>query len=220
MIIWFEDRISAWSDTPTSIGLTTAQCTELVSRISAARVAYDAYRANYDAARASTPAYYAAADSLREYGLDLTHIIRSFANATNNANVYTEAMVPPPATPQAQGTPPTPQAFTGSIDNNGEVQLSWASPSGGYGSNVFFSVQRRFVDKDGVVGSWHSIGSTGDRRFVDNNVPTGNVAVAYRVAATRNSSSSTFTDPVEILFGNAPASVGSSFSEQPLALAA
>ena len=220
MIQWFEDRVPAWNAVPAVVGLTAAQITAITSRLTSARAAFDEFRANYEVARASTTNYYGMTDDLRQYGQELVHIIRAFGVATDNPNVFATAMVPPPAVPQSQGTPATPLEFSGFIDNNGEVQLSWASPTGGFGSNVFFTVQRRFVDKDGVVGSWQNLGSTGDRKLTDSAVPTGNTAVAYRVCATRNALASTFTDPVEILFGNVAASPEASSFSQPLALAA
>lgn len=194
-IAFFETHLPIWGANTAAIGLTAAQVTSLASLTAAARSAYTAAITARNAARAATSAQNDAIDLMAELGGDLVKTIRAFAETTNNPNVFNIAVIPPPAPSAPLGPPQTPANLTTLLNNAGQVQLSWGGTRAG---GTSYLIERSVASS---AGPWTLVGTSEERRFTDQNVPSAVPSVSYRVTATRSGGSSSPTAPVTILFG-------------------
>src|SRR4051812_47235403 len=86
---FYEDHIAPFTTNATAIGVTTAEVTDLGTKTSAARAAYDAQQAARQAAKAATEAFDNAARAMGVAGAALLKKVRAKAEQTGNPNVYT-----------------------------------------------------------------------------------------------------------------------------------
>ncbi len=196
-IEWFEQRLAAWLENAAAIGLTSAQVTQLQGEIAAARASYLASQQARNDSKSATVEYYSASDTLVADGRDLISTIKSFAEATNDPNVYVLANVPPPAEPTPAGPPDTPTNVTGSINSDGAVELKW---SGTLAHSTFFEVLRKIEGET----TWTVLDSVGAKKFLDETIPAGTPSVQYRVRAKRAGFTSAANDPITIRLGVEP----------------
>ncbi|MCL4222707.1 MAG: hypothetical protein KJZ65_15215 [Phycisphaerales bacterium] len=196
-IAFFETHLPVWGANTAAIGLTAAQVTSLATLTAAARSAFTAAITARNAARAATSAQNDAVALMGEFGGDLVKTIRAFAETTNNPNVYNIAVIPPPAPPAPLGPPATPTNLTTTLNNAGQVQLSWGGTRAG---GTSYLIERSVASS---AGPWTLVGISEERKFTDQNVPSAVPSVSYRVSATRSGGTSNPTAPVTILFGTA-----------------
>jgi len=199
MIEWFESRLAARATDPPSIGLTPEQVTSLGTRVVAARNAFDAFESAQATASSSTPVFHDRAHALRDLGGELIKIVKACAEATGDATVYDQALVPPDASPSPAPPPAIPTDLAGRVTTDGGVELTW---SGSLANGVLFQVERRLTPIDGPASPWSIIGAVQTRSFEDVHVPTGLGFAAYRVIAKRDAYVTDPTAPIEVLFGS------------------
>lgn len=198
-IQWFEQRVADWATNAVAIGLTAGQVTTITTLTTAARTAFDdAQTARQDSKNATNTLKNASA-LMSEFGGDLVKMIRSFAEASNNPNVFTLASIPPPAPPTPAGPPEPPTDLSADPNADGTITLKW---KGSVASQTFFTVWRRI----GTTGSFTQIGSLASKRFIDDGVPppTGpNAAtqIFYNVRSQRGTAFSAPSDTTVVQFG-------------------
>lgn len=183
-IEFYEAHLPPWTTNAAAIGLTPASVTALTTAVTNARKAYGDHLAAQAAAKAATAAFY---DKVRimhsnpGFGADMIQTIKTFAQTSNNPNVYVLAQIPPPA--QGGTTPPpgTPFDFTVNLLQDGSLQLKWkcSNPSGTVGT--IYEVKRQV----GGAGSFQFVGATGVKTFTDDTL-SGGSPVMYQITAVRS----------------------------------
>lgn len=192
-IDWVNARITDWAADPAAIGLDATAVAALASALSTAQSgrqgAIDARTASRDA----TIVYNDAGTDLRAQARQAVATIRAFAKASANpATVYSDASIPPPATPTPAPAPGTPEGFTISLSQGGAVTLAFecAHPAGVNG--VTYKVERQ----DTPQSAWAFLTNAKERRFTDATIPTGSSLLFYRVTAqtsTKDGAAAEFT---------------------------
>lgn len=183
-IEFYEAHLSPWAASAAAIGLTPAQVTALTAKVTGARKAYNDHLAAQEAARAATQAFY---DSVRTMhssagaGADMIATIKTYAQTTNNPNVYVLAQIPPPAAPGATPPPGTPFDFTVGLLQDGSLELKWkcSNPSGTVGT--IYEVKRQIGS-----GPMQFVGATGVKTFTDDSLPSNASPCTYQVTAVRS----------------------------------
>ena len=177
---FYEAHVDVWAAAPTSIGLTAAQVTALETATGNARKAYEEQLAAIDAAKAATLNFYNCVRLMHNApgkGADMVQTIRTFAQTTNNPNVYVLAQIPPPATPGTTPPPGTPNTFTVNLLETGALELKWKCLNPEGVSGTIYEVRR----------NGQFIGASGIKSFTDDTLP-GTSPVVYQVTAVRSTS--------------------------------
>jgi hypothetical protein len=176
---WYEGRIAAWTSNATAIGTTAGACTDMAAKITAARAAWNAKVIAEAASEAATNTFYTACDAMGVAGQAIIKNVRSKAESTGDMEVYSLAMIPPPATPTPAGPPGTPGDFSVQLDS-GALMLKWkcSNPVSG---GVVYQVYRRTTP----AGEYEALGIAGEKRFIDATVPAGSSQVTYKIRGVR-----------------------------------
>jgi hypothetical protein len=150
--------------------------------------------------------YHVSLGSMSTVGANLVKTIRAFAEGTGNDDVYAKAMIPAPAKKTPQPAPGTAKNLTGSINNVGDVELTWNASV----IQTTFTVLRRLTKLDGTpaTSDWVWVGNTHTKAFTDSTVPAGYASASYRVYAERNGKQSPASSTVEMYFGSTQPSNG------------
>jgi hypothetical protein len=180
-IAFYENHTAPWSTNAVAIGTTAAAVTDLTTKTTAARAAYNAQQAAQDAAKAATLTLNSAIDAMAAAGAEIILQIRAKA-ATAGDSVYALAQIPAPATPSPVGAPGTPTDFSVALDGDGAVKLKWkcANPAGSTGT--LYQVWRR----TSADGEFVYLGGSGTKDFVDETLPAGSTAVTYQIQGVRS----------------------------------
>ncbi len=184
-IEFYESHVGPWGTSAVAIGVTTSAVTSLTALTVAARKAYGDYVAAQEAAKTATQTYYAKVRAMHDgpgAGADMIETIKAFAQTTNNPNVYTLAMIPPPATPGAVPPPGKPTDFSVNLLEDGSVKLNWkcSNPAGTGGTN--YEVLR----KSGSTTTFTYLGQVGKKSFTDMTIPAGATPSVYQITAYRS----------------------------------
>jgi hypothetical protein len=182
---FYEAHTTVWTANAAGIGVTPASVTALATATTNARKAYSDHLAAQAAAKAATNAFY---DKVRlmhsspGLGADMIQTIKTFAQTTNNPNVYVLAQIPPPAAGGATPPPGTPADFSVGLLQDGSLELKWkcSNPSGTVGT--IYEVLR----KVGAGGAFAFVGATGVKTFTDDSLPAGASPATYQVTAVRS----------------------------------
>jgi len=179
--------------------------TTLVSLTTAARATYNAMQIQHEQSKNSTQQWYDAITALREKGADYLKAIKAYAATTNNPNVFTLAVIPPPKSPTPTPPPSTPTSLTATLLNNGAIKLDWKAS---VAKGTAFSVWRKLAGQP----SFEQIGlASSDATFTDDTLPVGGGGgggpdsqggVWYQTRAHRLGQSSEFSEPIFVRFGN------------------
>lgn len=199
-IMFYEQRIGAWTLTPAAVGLTPAQCAALSAAIVNARKAYDEAQQARIAAKNATIKQTSMVRVMSTLGADDIRFIKAFAESqpTQAAMdaVYAAASIEPPAPPVPAGPPEAPTEVVGDPNADGTVTIKW---KGSTASQTFFSIWR----KVGNNTTWTQLGSVATKTFLDVTVPGGTPSVRYYVRAQRNNQLSPASDECVVNFGQA-----------------
>ncbi len=189
-IEFYEAKIGPWSTSAAGVGLAPAAVTALSTATLAARAAYNAHIAAIEASKAATQFYY---DKVRTMhagpglGADMIQTIKTFAQTTNNPNVYVLAQLPGPNTPSEVPPPGTPFDFKINLLQTGAIELKWKcdNPEGSVGT--MYEVRRAM---NGPTSDYAVVGATGTKSFIDATLPLGGGAggnpVFYQITAVRS----------------------------------
>lgn len=179
MIQWFELRQPQWAATPTAIGLSASQCTQLGALVAAARKAYNDQQAAKAAAKIATQTFVQAANGknpagLRVVGADLVKTIRAFAETTNNPAVYDKANFAPPSPPSPLPPPSQPTDVTATIEPTGGLTLRFKATSPGAGA-VYLVKRKLAGESEFTLIGTADPDSRGNKfkSFLDDSIPAG-----------------------------------------------
>jgi hypothetical protein len=190
-IEFYEAHNGPWAASAAAIGLTPASVTALTTATTNARKAYNDHLAAQEAAKAATNAFY---DKVRlmhsspGFGADMIQTIKTFAQTTNNPNVYVLAQIPPPAAGGTTPPPGTPFDFTVGLLQDGSLELKWkcSNPSGTVGT--IYEVKRQIGSGGGGGGggAMTFVGATGVKTFTDDSLPSNASPCTYQITAVRS----------------------------------
>lgn len=195
-----------WTADPASVGLTEQACAELGVKLAKAQADLSNQNSKKAAAKAATAASNDSAQDLRSFGGKQINTIRAFAEGTNDPSVYTKAQIPAPADPTPAPAPGEPYDLVASIDNNGNVVLTFKAENAQSHTGVFFEVRRKL---DGQ-SSFTLVGSTGTKGFTDQGIQSGTASAVYNVTARRGDLASPTSENIYVPFassGNNPVSI-------------
>ncbi len=198
---FYEVHYPIWAVSPTAIGLTAAQVTSLTTLTKAARDAYNAQQTAIDAAKAATEGFHNKVRDMQNLGADLVRGIKTFAETTNNPNVYVLASIPAPAAPTPAGPPVAPDMLGAVMNSDGTIRLTW---KGTLAQRQFFSVWRQLPSQSMPV----QITAVAAKVYTDITVPRGLQQVVYSVRAHRDSQTSVPTGNLTVYFGAIPGGGG------------
>lgn len=196
-IQFFETHLPVWASEPEAIGLTADQVADLQMRTNLARANYEAAQTARENSRNATVGYHQAVDAMRELGGSLINAIKAFAAATGDPKVYTTAQVPPPSPRKPAPPPAAPAEITTTMQKNGAVMLRWKLTQPAPGAETFVSIARQLNG----VGEFVLIGTTGEKKFVDEKLPPGTASAVYLLRAHRGGVDSPFSEPVTLYLG-------------------
>lgn len=183
---FYEQRITPWTDNATALGLEATAVAMLGTATAAARAAYDAHLAAQIAAKVATQDFYEKVRLMHNApgkGADLLAAIKNFAETTNNPNVYTLALIPPPAPPGTVPPPALPTDFRVEIGQTGNLILKWkaSNPIGSMGT--VYLIERKLNN----TGEFAFLGAAGgDKTYDDTTLPGSISQVDYRVRGQRS----------------------------------
>ena len=180
-ITFYESHIINWTSHPTMVGLVSSDCVSLQALITTARKAYDAQQNALTAAKSATQTMKNAVTAMHALGSIDIMKIKTFAEASNNPNVYPLADLPAPQPATPIGPPGTPTDFVVTLLQSGAVMLRWkcVNPNGSVGT--LYEIRR----KTGT-GAFTRLSTEGTREFTDESLPAGAVGVTYEITARRS----------------------------------
>ena len=182
-IMFYEGVLPLWETNYAEIGLLVGDVGAATTLVEAARAAYVAQQAALDAAKLATQNANAAVAAMKGIGAINILKIRTYADSTNNINVYTLAGLPFPAVPSAMPAPGLCTNLSVTILPTGALTLKWkcVNPTGATGTS--YEVARRI----GGSGAFTIIGSGGgNKTFIDDTLPIGSGPVFYRITGVRS----------------------------------
>lgn len=181
-LAWCIAHQDIFTDNAATIGLTAPQTLQFAAAITQYDSATKQIEAAREAAKAATTDGNTKYYDLREKAAEMVRSIRTFAENTNNPNVYSIAQVPPPADPSSIPAPGTPTNFRVELLQTGVIKLSWKceNPEGSQGT--IYEVRR---GQPG--GPYTYVGANGKKEFLDTTLARGTGIVAYEVTARRSS---------------------------------
>lgn len=178
---FFITHLEAWSEHSEQIGTTPEMIATLADQTQAARLALMEQAQAQDAARSATLRCQMALDAMNTTGAQIISQIRTQAALDGNG-IYPLASISPPAKASPIGQPGTPTKFTFAIDARGVLALQWKCkhPRGAVGT--IYEVHRRI----GLSGELMFLGTTGQKRFIDDTIEAGTSQITYQIRAIRS----------------------------------
>ena len=176
-----EQHNPIWSANATAIGTTTTAVTDLTTKTTAARAAFNAQKTAQDNAKSATLAFNDAVRLMNNAAAEIIKSIKVKAGISGNS-VYTLANIPAPATPTSVTDLGTPTDFTATLGTTGEIILKWKNTNPKSATGTVYQVWRR----DTPTGAFNYIGGCGPKKFVDATVPAGASQVTYQIQAVRS----------------------------------
>jgi hypothetical protein len=181
-IEFFEERISPWTTNHAAIGTTAGAVTDLETKTTAARAAYQAQKAAQNTAKAATETLKDAVDAMFTAGSNIIKEIRTQAAKTGNS-VYALAQIPAPALPSRLAPPGTPTDLTVTLNGDGTLILGFGCENPVGSTGTMYQV---FRSNNGSNGDFIYLGGTGEKRFTDETVPAGATSLTYKIQAVRS----------------------------------
>ena len=181
-VAWYKARIAQWTTEATNIGTSSAACTAMAALITAAEDALNAKITAEGAAEAATNTFYTACDAMAVAGQAIIKNVRSKAESTGNPEVYSLAMVPPPATPAPKGNPGTATNFKVKLNGDGSIELTWKCSNPAGTSGTLYQIFRRIS----AEGEFEYMGGVGEKKYHDTTIPAGTTTATYKIQAVRS----------------------------------
>ena len=190
-----EDHHDVWAASFAQIGITSAMVTALDTLTTQARKDYAAAQQARQASKAATAAFYNSCGLMRDKAAELIRVIKTYADTTNNPNVFTIAQIPEPAAPGTNPPPGQPENVVVTLGLSGVLNFKWKSENATGG---FFQIKRKI---GAASNPWTIIGGSGNREFTDNSIPIGTTNVQYRVWGVRGNVNGPESLTLAIQFG-------------------
>lgn len=202
LINWARIRADVWTGGQSGvpdIGVSQAQADSFDSAVTDVEAKLAAQGAAISSARAATEAKDESLDEMvRQLGSLIT-TIDGYARNTDDPGVWQRAEIPAPKSGGERPAPPRPVAEPVSLTANGSVVFSWEVASGG---GAMYEVRRQVVPIGGEPTSWQTIAFIGSKRFVDEAVPVGVLAVNYQVRVRISTGESPWSLTATASFGS------------------
>lgn len=112
--------------------------------------------------------------------------------------MYSQAQIPAPAYPTPAPAPGMPYDLDASIDNNGNVVLSFRADNAQSHTGTFFEVRRQLNGQTGFT----LVGSSGTKGFTDTGIEAGTTSAVYNITAKRGELSSTTSENIYVPFAS------------------
>ncbi len=218
LLLWAETHGDTWTNSPTTIGLTSAQVTAFKTKITNAQNAVINQDAANEVKLAATNTARTEISALRESAADLIASIKGFAENSANPNaIYDAAQIPPPAPPTPVPAPGKPNSFAIGLESDGSVTISWEASNSAASSGAFFTISRKLPGQTGFTSLGGASGSTLESRrcfFTDATIPASaaSAGAQYIVQGFRGTRAGTPSDAIIVQFGNDGASFTSTSS--------
>ena len=184
---FYETHLTPWAANAVAIGTTAGLVTDLTTKTTAARAAYDAQQSVQAAAKAATLTLKTSVAAMGLAGAAIINQIRAKA-ASGGDGVYALAQIPAPAVPAPVGRPGTPTGFEVALNGDGALGLKWkcANPAGSVGT--IYQVWRRIngTGTPSASATFDYLGGSGTKSFNDATVPAGSAALTYQIQAVRS----------------------------------
>ena len=206
---FYEDHIAPFTTNATAIGLVTTEVTDLDTKTSAARAAYNEQQAARQAAKAATESFKNAANAVTVAGAALLKKIRAKAEQSGDPNVYVLAEIPAPAIPTPRAAPGTPSNLKVELDGNGALILSWKCPNPAGTSGTMYQIYRAV----GAGTEFTYLGGSGEKNFTDTTVPAGATRLTYQIQAVRSTAVGMWAEFVVNFGTNAGGAITASVTE-------
>ncbi len=200
-LVWLEGHIDQWTASAATIGLTSAQTTDLAAKISDARTAFTSVEQIRADSKAQTGAYHSKAVGMRATASDMIADIKSFANTAADPNlVYTTAGITPADPRSPVPAPEQPVALTASLGGDGSVTIGFAGrgPVG-----TVWEISRQLAGETGFTHLGHADSAT--KSFTDTTITAGVATAMYQVRGIRGSITGPASFPITVQFGSADA---------------
>lgn len=198
IIEWAEAHDPLFTANAVAIGLSPGQALAFKSFMSSARSAFSAAEVARLASKNATNAQTVAVTNLRNNAGALVGIIKAFAEATNNPNVYTLAGVSPP---DPRGTVPPPNAaknLKATLNPSGSLTISWKAVQPRGSANTVYLVYRQLPGESRLS----LVATVGRKSWTDETLPRGVDGVNYMVQSKRGSTLGPESDQLAVTFGS------------------
>ena len=198
---WLEAIIAQWNTNFASIGLTSAQVTDLAGDITDARTDFTSVEQVRNDSKVTTQEWYTSAAVMRVKASGFVATIKGFAETSGDPSaVYTLAGLTGIA-PRTPAAPPTqPNVDSADLGGDGSVTINF---SGTGPTGTVWQVSRQLAGETGFtfVGNGDSL----TKSFKDITVPSTVSSAAYRVQGVRGSIVGPASFPLTVQFGSADA---------------
>jgi hypothetical protein len=205
---WCRDHTEIFVGSAAQIGLSSQQALQFRADVDAA---IEADLTQSQARQSALTATQIANDKysqLRARTRATVGLIKAFAEATNNTNVYNIAEIPPPADPSAVPPPGQPTNMKVAIEpGSGALTISWKAINPPNASGTSYIVRRKLPTQT----SFEFIGVTGTKKFTDSTLSAGPDSVQYTIQGQRSDSAGPTSDILIINFGRASGGGGGGF---------
>lgn len=201
LIPWARARATTWvggqAGTP-DIGISQAQADNFDAAVAISEAKFAGQVAADEAfGRAVEEKDIAVKEMVRQLGSLMT-TIDGYGRNTGDAGVWARAGIEAPKTGGERPAPPQPTVQPVQLIDNGAVVFAWEVTSGG---GAVYEIQRQVVPLESGPGPWGIIAILGEKRFVDEAVPVGVLAVNYQVRARISTGVSPWSTSATVNFG-------------------
>lgn len=179
---FYENHIAPFTTNQAAIGVTAAEVTDLTTKTSAARAAYNTQQAAKQAAVVATEAFQNSVLAMSTLGAGMLKNIRAKAETTGNPDVYTLAEIPAPPTPGPRPAPGTPTDFGATLNADGSLTIKFKCSNPAGSSGTIYQVWRKLPEQT----TFSYVGGTGAKEYTDMTVPVGTAQVIYKLQAVRS----------------------------------
>lgn len=197
MIAWAEAHEPLFTANAVAIGITAPQALTFKGFMTSARGAFNAAEVARVAAKNATVAQSTAVTNLRNNAGALVGIIKAFAEATNNPNVFTLSGVSPP---DPRGTLPPPNAakeLKATLNPSGSLTIGWKATQPEGASHTVYLVYRQLAEETGLS----LVATVGAKKWTDETLPRGVDGVNYMVQSKRGEELGPESDQLAVTFG-------------------
>jgi hypothetical protein len=178
-----EQHVDTWQTNAVAIGTTTTAVTDLTTKTTAARDAFNAQKLAQDAAKSATNTFNMAVEAMTLAAAEIIKQVKVKAGISGNS-VYSLANIPAPALPTPCGPLGKPGDFEATLDESGALTIKWKCTNPKSATGTVYQVFRRTTP----TGEFTYVGGTGSKFFVDTTIPAGSSQVTYQIQAVRSTS--------------------------------
>ena len=198
-LTWLEGHIAQWTASAATIGLTSAQTTDLLAQIVDTRGSFTSVEAVRADSQAITSEFNTKASTMRKAASLMIADIKSYANnQIDPAPIYTAAGITPADPKTPVGAPEQPAGMTTAVNGNGSITLNFVGrgPTG-----TVWEVTRKLAGETSFTHVGHADVTT--KSFTDNTVPSTVSSATYLIRGVRGNDAGLYSAPFGVQFGGA-----------------